>query len=345
MSVAFADRIGPAPTHGALALDDLWVWGASVIRGEDGRYHMFASAWPRALSFAHWATNSMVVHAAADTPLGPFAYEGVALPERDAACWDARHTHNPTIHKFGDTYCLFYSGSTYDGDVPTPDNPTQWGSDQWKQAWNNSRIGLATSQSVYGPWQRRDAPILAPRPGRWDAVMTGNPAPCIHADGRTVLLYKSIALPYVGDRLPCRFQIGVAAALHPAGPYDRVCDDPILDELAPDHVEDMYLWWNGQAYEMIGKDMEGGVTGEVGAGVHARSADAVKWTISDPPLAYSCTVRWDDGGSTPSSKLERPQLLVEDGGPTHLYLASATGGGHYTGLQSSRSLVFPLNTD
>ena len=342
---SFQGKILPAPVAGALSLEDYWVWCASVIRGEDGRYHMFASAWPKSLSFAHWATNSQVIHASADTPLGPFVLEGVALPARGADFWDGLNTHNPTIHQYGGKFLLFYSGSTYEGAIPTPDAPARWGSPLWKQAWNNTRIGLATSTSVYGPWERCNSPILEPRPGKWDCGMISNPAVCVHSDGRVLLLYKSISKPYVGDRLPDRFRLGVAMASHYEGAYSRVQDAPILEEIAPDHVEDMYLWWNGEGYEMVGKDMEGGVSGEPGAGIHLRSRDGIAWQMSQPALAYSLTVQWDDGSCSAGSKLERPQLLVEKGEPTHLYLALATGGQHYTELAASRSLVFPLTSN
>ena len=41
---------------------DYWIWCGSVIRGDDGLYHMFASRWRRDVDFApHWVTNSEVV--------------------------------------------------------------------------------------------------------------------------------------------------------------------------------------------------------------------------------------------------------------------------------------------
>ncbi|NUQ01411.1 MAG: hypothetical protein HUU35_16330 [Armatimonadetes bacterium] len=39
--------------------------------------------------------------------------------------------------------------------------------------------------------------------------------------------------------------------------------------------------------------------------------------------AYSRTVRWDDGTSSTLGAAERPQLLLEEGVPTHLALASS----------------------
>ncbi len=65
---AFYQRLQPAPAGGGFAMKDYWVWCGSVIRGEDGRYHMFASRWPKSLPFVpHWVTSSEVVRAALPT--------------------------------------------------------------------------------------------------------------------------------------------------------------------------------------------------------------------------------------------------------------------------------------
>ena len=70
--IAFIDRILPAPKGGGYEDPDYWVWGSSVTKGEDGKYHMFASRWLKRLGFGKWVTNSEVVHAVADTPAGPY---------------------------------------------------------------------------------------------------------------------------------------------------------------------------------------------------------------------------------------------------------------------------------
>ena len=112
----------PVPCNGGFRMADYWVWCGSAIRGEDGRYHMFAARWPKAYPFFDgYKVASEVVRASADTPVGPYVFEEVVLPARGAAFWDGRMTHNPTIHKIGDTYALFYIGATYDGPTPTPE--------------------------------------------------------------------------------------------------------------------------------------------------------------------------------------------------------------------------------
>ena len=45
---AVFDRIAPAPVGGGFAQEDHWVWGSSVVKGDDGKFHMFVSRWPKA---------------------------------------------------------------------------------------------------------------------------------------------------------------------------------------------------------------------------------------------------------------------------------------------------------
>lgn len=87
----FRDRILPTNEKYGFYMKDYWVWCGSVIKGDDGKYHMFASRWPIDLPFKnHWLTNSEIVHAVSDTPEGPYEFSDVALPPRGEQYWDAR---------------------------------------------------------------------------------------------------------------------------------------------------------------------------------------------------------------------------------------------------------------
>ena len=37
------DKLKAAPVGGGFEMEDYWVWGSSVIKGEDDKYHMFVS--------------------------------------------------------------------------------------------------------------------------------------------------------------------------------------------------------------------------------------------------------------------------------------------------------------
>ena len=70
--------------------DSLWFnWGGSIIRGEDQRYYLFYSRWPRQYGFLAWLTHSEIAVASSSTQAGPWTYEYTALKGRRAAFWDA----------------------------------------------------------------------------------------------------------------------------------------------------------------------------------------------------------------------------------------------------------------
>ncbi len=299
------------------------MWCGSPILGEDGRYHLFASRWSKAVSFFNWATHSEIVRAVSDTPAGPYRFEEVVLPVRGEEFWDGRVTHNPAIRKHGDQYLLFYTGTTFRGPrhESSPDRFKL--TDQWVEAWNHKRCGMLVADSVYGPWKRADAPILETRSGEWDAVITSNPAPCVHEDGRLTLIYKSTHVRHTTGPFAGRFHLGCAKAPHWSEPLQRAGDGLIRIKGSDDHhLEDGFVWWNGEGYELIAKDMTGEICGEAQAAIHAFSPDAVNWEVAPQSKAYSRTVTWDDGEQTTLSKLERPQILFEQGKPAMLFAAT-----------------------
>ncbi len=341
--IAFVDRILSAPKNGGYQDSAYWVWGSSVIKGEDGRYHMFASRWPRNVNFGNWVTSSEVVHAVADTPVGPYKTVDVALPARGKEYWDGMCTHNPRIVKYKDQYLLYYFGTTYDFEKPTPKDPKVSGGN-WVKAWRNKRIGVAISNSINGPWKRLDKPVIEPRKGHWDASITSNPSPVVNnKTGEILLMYKSSA-----DTSNAPLLLGVSKAYKPEGPYERLSEKPILmfETDANEHIdlEDPYVWWNGEKYEAIIKDRSGIICGEEGGGVHCWSKDGEKWQLFDNPKAYSRSIKWDDGTTSYQNHFERPFLLIEDGVPTHFFAATGNGDRPWS-FDKTWNMVIPLNTN
>lgn len=338
-SLDFQTLLMPAPLDGGYREPDYWIWCGSVIRGEDGRYHMFASRIPKEIHFSpHWLTNSEVVRAVSDTPEGPYSFADLVLPPRGPAYWDGQMTHNPTIHHHDGTYYLYYTGSTYDAPRPSGDNPMAGDSPLRFEARANQRVGVATAPSVAGPWTRRDDPLLEPRAGKWDALMTTNPAPCIRDDGSCVLAYKAVA--YEGDKL----RYGVAFGDSPLGPFTGRGDSPVLTFEPDVSIEDAYLWRQDGRFYMIFNDMEGHVTGEDHAGGLAVSEDGANWRVADHPKAYSRTIRWEDQTTTRQASFERPQLLIQDERPTHLFAATADGPGGFGRASNTWNMVVPLRS-
>ncbi|WP_052487785.1 glycoside hydrolase family protein [Gordoniibacillus kamchatkensis] len=334
-----ADRLLPAPRNGGFRMEGYWVWCGSAVKGEDGRFHLFASRWPKWLPMhPGWLVGSEIVRASSDMPEGPYTFEEVVLPARGAEYWDGRSTHNPHIVKHGNTYVLYYMGSTHPLPQPQPGETLAPDDPRAIVARAGKRVGIAAAGSVFGPWQRFDAPILNTRPGRFDSFLTSNPAPCVHEDGSVLLMYK--ARKYEGN-VHGRMTIGCAYAEHPLGPYRVLTDDPVFP---PDrfHIEDPFIWQTERGYELIAKDMEGTLCGEKHGGIHAFSADGRDWRLSASPKSYSRTIRWDDGAEQTMGSLERPFILFQDGKPTHLFAAVADGPGGFRQAQNTWNQVIPI---
>lgn len=329
----------PAPAAGGFRMPGYWVWCGSVIEGEDGRYHMFASRWPKSLTMhPGWLAASEIVRAAADHPAGPYRYEETVLGARSPAYWDGCSVHNPHIVKVDGIYVLYYMGTTFpfplpeDGRQLRPDDPLA------VAARANKRIGIATAPSVGGPWTRPDRPVLTPRPDRFDSYLVSNPAPCIHPDGRVLLIYKS--RPYAGHSYG-NMQLGVACAGSVHGPYVRG-DEPLFPPSV--HVEDPFIWRTPRGYEMIAKDMDGSLSGERYGGIHAWSASGGRWQLTTTPgePAYSRRVRWDDGTERLMGNLERPFLLMEGGRPAWMFAATSDGSRGFHDCTETWNMAIPI---
>ncbi len=335
---AFSKRLLPAPRGGGFRMAGYWVWCGSAVRADDGRYHLFAARWPKERPFfAGYMATSEIVRAESPTPEGPYEFREVVLPARGAEFWDGRMTHNPTICRYGDEYLLFYIGSTYQG--ATPDARDLQGSHwaetaEFLKTYRPFAIGMARAKQLTGPWQRTEQPALQARPGKWDGTVATNPAPCILEDGRILLYYRS--------NTPQGLRIGLAAAHAPDAPFERICDEPVLRFENGGHVEDPFVWRENNEFHLLAKDMTGAITGEVHAGVYARSTDGTQWRLPDHPRAYSRRVLWDEGGETVQGCLERPQLLLENGRPSCLFAATGDGPGGFDNCRETWNLAIPL---
>lgn len=340
-------RMLPAPVSGGFRMEGYWVWCGSVIQGEDGRYHMFASRWPKSLPMhPGWLLQSEVVRASADAPCGPYRFEEVILPGRGPAYWDGRMTHNPHITRFGDTYILYYIGSTHPFSEPLPGEKVPMTDPRVIVARSNKRIGVATAKSVFGPWQRNDAPVLSTRPDHFDSFLCSNPAPCLEEDGSALLIYKARAYkdpPYTG-LLHDKMTFGAARAERYDARYRPLSDQPIFSP-AEMELEDPFIWRTGDGYEMIAKDMDGRICGERGGGIHAFSKDGLHWKPQRGERAYSKRVLWDDGKARRMGSLERPFLLFERGKATHAFFATSDGTDSFMDAKNTWNMVIPLRQE
>jgi beta-xylosidase len=313
------------PVGRILESPDYNVWGCSPIRGDDGKVHVFYSRWKNEAQHQGWITCCEIAHAIADTPEGPFETIDVAVSGRGGDWWDSMTCHNPTIHKVGDKYALFYMG-TSDGTVYT------------------KRVGMATSDSLYGPWKRTDKPIIEPDPDpdAWNSVCTTNPAFVQHPNGEFWLYYKSWCITDWEKDLAAGLreatvdvgkftnrQYGLAKATSLEGPWKKVGDGPIIDlsHLGENaQSEDAYIWIEDGKFRMIMRDM-GYWNHEYG--LMFESADGINWGM--PTVAFyesSQYIKEPPNGLEREGRLERTQILMKDGKPDYVFFAMV--GGKYS---------------
>lgn len=303
---------------------DFYVWGCSPIRGDDGRVHVFYSRWPKEAGFGGWLWCCEIAHAVADSPEDDFQTLETVLKGQGFGHWDGATIHNPTIHKVGDRYALFYLGTS-------------------KNSVYTKRIGVAFSDSLNGPWSRSDRPLLEPAtdPAAWNSMCTTNPAFVQTPDGEFRLYYKTWCIndwekdlqnglrpgtEDVGNYT--NRQYGLAVAKTCEGPYEKVGDGPVFDfrHLGENaQTEDATIWREGDRFKLIMRDM--GIWNHE-YGLYFESDDGVHW--GDPQVAYRGAQHYfpeASSGVAREGRLERPQILLKDGKPDYLFCALS--GGRY----------------
>ena len=201
---------------------------------------------------------------------------------------------------------------------------------------NTKRIGLAVATSLYGPWERRDTPLLEVSPeGSWDDHCTTNPAFVKHPNGEYWLYYKSWNTAEY-EHAPREAKIkgnrkyGLAIASSLEGPYVKYEHNPVIDfsgHGVNEQLEDAYVWFENGKFKLIARDM-GFFNHDVG--LYFESADGLKW--NRPQIAYYGADHYIKQPPAPKhlsryGRFERPQLLMKNGKPAYLFTTSQ--GGEY----------------
>lgn len=343
------DVIYPPSVKNGFSMDNYWIWDGSVVKGDDGRYHLFASRWRKTLPMhPGWLLESEIIRASSDTPDGVFRFEEVVLSSRGAEYWDGRSVHNPHIMKYKDKYVLYYMGTTH----PFPDveeNEEITSRDpRVICARANKRIGVAVSDSVFGPWERLSEPVLDTRPDCFDNFLVSNPAPCITPEGKILLIYKTRTYakrPYP-EFLHGRMLFGIAVADAPWEKHKAILDEPLFKG-SDCNLEDPFIWYDKEGYHLMAKDMTGKVCGEKLGGVYASSKDGINWNFEIGRLFYSRTHRFDDGSEWELGNMERPFILFENGKPVCAYFAVSDGkdGSGFANCSRTWNMPFKFNQE
>ncbi|MGJ8649024.1 MAG: glycoside hydrolase family protein [Opitutaceae bacterium] len=296
------------------------VWGSSPIIGPEGKTHLFVARWPLSSTFNGWLTHSEIAHYQGDDPEGPFEFQEVIVQgSGQEGDWDFGAPHNPNVQKVGERYVLTYIANA--------------GGNKGQRV-ASQRIGMMVADRLEGPWKKvgDDGLILSPPedPSIWSyqsTVGVNNPALFEYPDGRIFLYYKAMRK---GDVR----RMGVAIADQIEGPYIFSAESLTSNETT---IEDGYAFYEDGKVHLLTTH------NNAGTGYLWVSDDGVHF--SDPIQGYDRMDHYLDKTLLQNAKVfrgrkfERPQVLLKDGHPTHLYVAS---GANFNGGQGTYSCVFRI---
>lgn len=335
----------------ALNIDGYFVWGGSVIQGDDGKYHMFFSLWESGStkgSFAQsWVLESKIGYAVSDFPDGDFKFQKIILKgsrySGNTASWDAQMVHNPHIKKFNNTYYLYYIGGKDSGEQPI--GSTGENLDKRSRVQQSLCIGAIAFTSfdalISGDFQRPKQPLLSPRTRvKPSQILNGSPKGTIAKPDNIIVVNPAVVFnPKTKDYMlffkgnlyepGWKGAHGVAIGKTPLGPF-KAKEEFVFDIRMPDgsiaSTEDPYVWYakNQKKFFAVVKDFSGRLTGEKKTLALLLSQDGLQWEMAQTPLFINRTLQLTNGTKVTVDRLERPQLLIDKKGvPLVMYAASA----------------------
>lgn len=315
----FKDRLQAIKPENIFKTEGYYNWGASIIKGEDGKYHLFYSRWKKELSFYAWLTHSEIAHAVSDFPYGPWTFKETILTSRGKGHWDAITAHNPKIKYFDGKYYLYYVSTNlgeknYDENDLIETARVGYSHPNWAILRPNQRTGVAVAEDLNGPWIRQDHPLI--EPSGPIVTLTVNPAVTRGKDGKYYLVVK-------GDKPnETRFIRDQAIAIgeQPDGPY-VIQDKPVIDYL---DTEDMSIWYDTKRDYFYGVFHAHTFIGMVS------SEDGINWKKATEYALMPKKVELSNGDYLQPERLERPFVYLENDEPLVLSLAVKQGDDSFT---------------
>ncbi len=329
-------RIGKVDSSGIIRNDGYYVWCTSVIKGDDGKYHMFYSRWKHGTrtpdddpmnyifnGFRGWGKYSEIAYAVSDRIEGPYRYQKTILKgDGDKAKWDRFTMHNPQVRKFGRYYYLYYISNSYDSSLYAGNTSFSEDWKHWLRYNSTQKIGVLKFKSfsdlVAGKYERAARPLVAPDSVRTFEVAT-NPTVTQGPDGRYYMMYKS-RKPNVGN-----MTFWMAVSNRPDGPFtfagkvftsaDMACEDPCI-------------WYDGRRKRFYAAakyySHSKVLAPQFGALVLITSTNGLDWKPAAHPLISLRELNMANAGKMQLAHLERPFIVTgEDGEPIALFAAAA----------------------
>ena len=327
----FKDRLQPLSNDNIFKTEGYFNWCSSIIKGDDGKYHLFYSRWPKKNGFDAWLTHSEIAHAVSKNPSGPWQYKETVLTSRGKGHWDAITVHNPKIEFFDGKYYLYYCSTnmgTKDYTEQELIETAQKGGahPNWKILRPNQRTGVAVAPTINGPWTRMDHPLI--EPSGPITTLTVNPAIARGKDGKYYLIVKG---DKPGETRFIRNQ-AISISDSPTGPF-VMQPKPVIDYL---DTEDVSMWYDPVRDYFYGIFHAHTFIGMVSSPNGINWEKATEYVITPKKLALS------DGTELVPDRLERPFIYQESGEPKVLSMAVKKGDDSYIVFVPVKENKIPL---
>lgn len=310
--IILSDKIVPVNKENIFRDVDYYNWCSSIIKGEDGKYHLFYSRWERSKSFSGWLTHSKIAHAISVRPEGPYKYVNTVI-NLDKEIYKAGEmitAHNPKIKYFNRKYFIYFCSTKMKQEVTNKEiteialvgnsHP------KWKTLRVNQRTFVATATSLNGKWEINKKPLLEPE-GPIETLVV-NPAIAQGPDKRYYLIVK-------GDKPgSVRFERNQAVAISNFPDKEFVIQSkPVIQEW---DTEDVSMWYDQP-------------TSRFYAVFHAHtyigmmtSLDGVNWEKAKDFIIMKKKIEQNTGApAIVPYRMERPFVFIENNKPQVLSLA------------------------
>lgn len=269
-----------------------------------------------------WQSNSRIVHAVSDEPMGDFAFVDEVVPV---------FAHNPTVvrgergefvmyfeysaeHPCGYETCSCDNGTTTQACIA---RQAARHCDFDKARWPSY---LAVADDANGPWSEPELiPVFRDSGDQGDF----NLSPIIHPNGSALLLYRW------GGGTPYESHLRLGRAAHWRNVTSYTIDNAtdLLPGLPTGGFEDPFAWrdarggYHALVHSMVGEDSchrLGDPSGRGACGAHIFSEDGRAWRTHAPSGTYNGTVAFAADATAAAEQLvftrrERPHAVFAPG--------------------------------
>jgi hypothetical protein len=281
----FTEALQPVPPEAIYRREGYYLWDPSVIKVGD-TYHLFMSSWPAATGTEGWKKCN-VIRATSKSLFGPYTFAQVVLDPATHP-WAREGVHNPKIIRADGRYLLYHIG------IP------------------GYTTGFSWADNIEGPWTTVEKSVIP----------TNNPAVLLRQDGSAYAVGKFKPKPAKDGYVDAYMDAYEAKTIH--GPYTKVGGEgsrlPYNFEL-----EDATIWWANNQYNILCLDWESKATGIFKAFTYYTSKDGINYKLySNVPVWHrNETIPLTDGSRIAVTRLERPQVYLNDDGAVKALLAGA----------------------